>query len=127
MEINELISEQDILEMVKDYYKECEEKEVIASCTVGKVVSGKKYLPATAIVHFDIREVMYYRDREIMQPIPVDQDDIERILSTMLAKRGVEITKAEIEMDKNSPYTFAGMRIEGTQNTLEQENSKGSI
>ena len=107
------LSGQQIVGMIIHYYKKYEEKDVTVNLTCGKVVSGKKYVPTTGVVHFDVSEVIRHGQYAEIKRVPLFQAELEDIIATVLRESNFAAQEIHFNTDSNYPLNFTGVTVIG--------------
>lgn len=107
-------STREIESMIVYYYEKYEEKKVRAKVTAGKVVTGKRHIPVEGTVSFDVYEfVLADEGRYAKFPLPFDDDDLKKVISTVLGERGFSVCGVEYSVLASDPTVFTGINVTG--------------
>lgn len=101
-------SEQEVIDMICQYFNEFEGKIVSANALHGKVVTGKKYLPQQNIITYSVSEkIINENGLAIDHRFSLSDDYLKKILNALLNEKGITVN--EISRN-NDGITFSGER-----------------
>lgn len=108
-------SEQEVKDMIYQYYNEFEVKEVGVSAIHGKVVTSKKYLPHQNVVTYSVSEKVINEEGMAVERRTFLTDDyLKKILNSLLNEKGIFIS----EIDYNSN----GIAVSGKKSITEDRS-----
>lgn len=103
-------SVKEVMSMIKLYYTKAGD-EVRVSYSYGKVVRQKKHLPPCNVLNFSVsRKVVDEHGNEVWESIPMSDETLETILSSVLDQANFDIEAVE--------YTNRGINIKGNYRSL---------
>ena len=112
-------SSKQVIVMITDYYKKKKQKNVEVEFSCGKVVSEAKYIPKTRTINFGVYELLWRGEKKAKIPLPVDIDDMKRIVSDFLGAAGFRAEDISLEFESNSiGICVKGERVKTKENTI---------
>lgn len=104
----------EVKNMIIMYYRTLGEV-VDVTYSFGKVIHQKKYLPPCNVLSFIVKKrIQSETGEELWESIPICDDDIERVICTILDRGGFAVTAWE--------YTNSGIKVTYEQKSIEEKS-----
>lgn len=113
-------SKEEILDIVSNYYRDKEGREVTANVSIGKLRGQAPYMQPTYVLNYEIKEkVVLPTGEEKLVSIPAGNEEFERAISSKLEEEGVNVTTIDFKTAATpNGVDFVGASVVGERASL---------